>query len=138
MPCRCIGGVEVQLHSFFDLCTRQRQMVSFTPQPLYPQGNSPWYSLDRRLGGPQSHSGCGGEEKNSHSCPKKKRLFTLQFVANVTISISLCAVFMIYQNQKLNHSKKFILAIYQFSCNISSFKTAYIVPKTTFMECCFN
>jgi hypothetical protein len=30
------------------------------PQPLYPQGKSPWYPLDRRLGVPQSHSGCGG------------------------------------------------------------------------------
>jgi hypothetical protein len=26
-------------------------MVSFTPQPLYPQGKSPRYPLDRRLGG---------------------------------------------------------------------------------------
>jgi hypothetical protein len=30
-----------------------------------PQGKSPWYPLDRRLGGPQSRSGRGGEEKNS-------------------------------------------------------------------------
>jgi hypothetical protein len=37
----------------------------FTPRPLYPQGESPWYPLDRRLGGPQSRSGRGGEEKNS-------------------------------------------------------------------------
>jgi hypothetical protein len=29
------------------------------------QGKSPWYLLDRRLGGPQSRSGRGGEEKNS-------------------------------------------------------------------------
>jgi hypothetical protein len=36
-------------------------MVSFTPRPLYPQGKSPWYPLDRRLGGPQSYSGCCGE-----------------------------------------------------------------------------
>jgi hypothetical protein len=28
--------------------------------------NSPWYPLDRRLGGPQSQSGRGGEEKKSH------------------------------------------------------------------------
>jgi hypothetical protein len=35
------------------------------PQPLYPQGKSPWYPLDRRLGGPQSRSGHGIEEKNS-------------------------------------------------------------------------
>jgi hypothetical protein len=40
-------------------------VVSFTPQPLYPQGKSSWYLLDRRLGGPQSRSGRGGEEKNS-------------------------------------------------------------------------
>jgi hypothetical protein len=29
------------------------------------QGKNPWYSLDRRLGGPQDRSGRGGEEKNS-------------------------------------------------------------------------
>jgi len=44
-------GVEIQLHTFFDLGTRWRWVVSFTPQPLYPQGKSPWYPLDRRLGG---------------------------------------------------------------------------------------
>jgi hypothetical protein len=25
-------------------------VVSFTSRPLYPQGKSPWYSLDRKLG----------------------------------------------------------------------------------------
>jgi len=40
-------------------------MVSFTPWTLYTQGKSPWYPLDRRLDGPQSHSERGGEEKNS-------------------------------------------------------------------------
>jgi hypothetical protein len=40
-------------------------VVSLTPRPLYPHGKSPWYQLDRRLGGPQSRSGRGGEEKNS-------------------------------------------------------------------------
>jgi hypothetical protein len=34
-----------------------------------PQGKSPWYPLDRRLGGPQSRSGRGGEEKNSQLLP---------------------------------------------------------------------
>jgi hypothetical protein len=38
--------------------------VSFMPWPLYPQGKSPWYPLDRRLSGPQNHSGHGSEEKN--------------------------------------------------------------------------
>jgi hypothetical protein len=37
---------------------------SFRPQLLYPQGKSPRYPLDRRLGGPQSRSGRYGEEKN--------------------------------------------------------------------------
>jgi len=40
-------------------------VVSLTPRPLYPQGKSSYYPLDRRLGGLQSRSGCGGEEKTS-------------------------------------------------------------------------
>jgi hypothetical protein len=51
-----------------DLGTRWREVVSFTPLPLYPQGKSPWYQFDRRLGGPQSRSGVG-EEKNSQPLP---------------------------------------------------------------------
>jgi len=35
-----------------------------------PQVNIPWYPLDMRLGGTQSRSGRGGEEKNSQ--PDKK------------------------------------------------------------------
>jgi hypothetical protein len=50
-----------------DLATRWRQVISVTSWPLYPQGKSPRYPLDRRLGGPQSRSGCGGEEKNSQN-----------------------------------------------------------------------
>jgi hypothetical protein len=33
------------------------------------QVKSPWYPLDRRLGGPQSRSGRGVEEKDSKSPP---------------------------------------------------------------------
>jgi hypothetical protein len=44
-------------------------VVGFTHQTLYSQGKSPWYPLDRRLGGPQSCSGRGGEEKNSQPPP---------------------------------------------------------------------
>jgi hypothetical protein len=39
------------------------------PWLLYPQGKSLQYPLDRRLGEPQSHSGCSGEEKNSRPLP---------------------------------------------------------------------
>jgi hypothetical protein len=38
-------------------------VVSFTPQPLYPQGKSTRNPLDRWLGGPQSQSRRGGEEE---------------------------------------------------------------------------
>jgi hypothetical protein len=38
-------------------------MLSFKPQPHYPQSNRPQYPLDRRLDGPQSRSGRGGQEK---------------------------------------------------------------------------
>jgi hypothetical protein len=34
-----------------------------------PAGKSPWYPLDRRLGGNQSRSGGGGEEKNPQPLP---------------------------------------------------------------------
>jgi hypothetical protein len=60
------GGIAPRI---LDLGTRWRWVVSFTPQPLYPQGRSPWYPLDTRLGGPQSRSGRGGEEKNSQPVP---------------------------------------------------------------------
>jgi hypothetical protein len=52
-----------------DLSTRWRCVVSFTPRPFYPQGKSPWYPLERRVGRPQSRSGRGGEEKNSQTVP---------------------------------------------------------------------
>jgi hypothetical protein len=48
-----------------DLGTRWRWVVSFTPWPLYTQGKSPWYTLDRRFVGHNSQSGRGGKEKKS-------------------------------------------------------------------------
>jgi hypothetical protein len=51
-----------------DLSTTWRLVVSFMPLLLYPQGKSPWYPLDRRLGGPQSQSGCGSEGEYSSPC----------------------------------------------------------------------
>jgi hypothetical protein len=35
-----------------------------------PTGKNLWYPLDRRLGGPQSRSGRGGEEKNPQLLPE--------------------------------------------------------------------
>jgi hypothetical protein len=39
------------------------------PGRFTPRENSPWYPLDRRLGGTQSRSGRGGEENNSQPLP---------------------------------------------------------------------
>jgi hypothetical protein len=52
-----------------DVGTRWRWVVCFTPRPFYPQRKSPRYPLDRRLGGLQSRSGRGGEEKNWQPAP---------------------------------------------------------------------
>jgi len=43
-----------------DLRTRWRRVVSSTPRQLYPQGKSPWYPFDRRLGGLKSRFGRSG------------------------------------------------------------------------------
>jgi hypothetical protein len=39
------------------------------PGRFTPRERAPWCPLDRRLGGPQSRSRHGGEEKNSHPLP---------------------------------------------------------------------
>jgi hypothetical protein len=62
-------GSGVIAQRILDLGTRWRWVVSFTPRPLYLQRKSPWYPLDRRLSGPQSQCGYGGEEKNSRPFP---------------------------------------------------------------------
>jgi hypothetical protein len=54
------GGISPLI---LNLGTRCWWVVSFTPQPLYPQGKRRWYPLDRRLGGPQSRCGCCGKSK---------------------------------------------------------------------------
>jgi hypothetical protein len=69
-----------------DLGSRWRRVVSFTPRPLYSQGKSPRYPLDRRLGGPQSRSGRGGEEKNSNPPPEIEHL-NFDLPAEVDVNI---------------------------------------------------
>jgi hypothetical protein len=58
-------GVEVSLDAVSDLGTKWRQVVSFTPRLLYPQGKSRRDPLDRRMGKAQNWSGHGVEEKIS-------------------------------------------------------------------------
>jgi hypothetical protein len=49
--------------SHFLISTTWRWVVSFTPRPLYPRGNSPPFPLDRRLGETQSRSEWRGQEE---------------------------------------------------------------------------
>jgi len=44
-----LGKWRYSPHSFLDLGTRWRWVVSVTPRPLYLPGKSLWYPLDRRL-----------------------------------------------------------------------------------------
>jgi hypothetical protein len=60
------GGTDPRI---LDLGTKWRWMVSFTTRPLYAQGKSPCYPLDKRLGGAQNRCGHGGEEKNFQPLP---------------------------------------------------------------------
>jgi hypothetical protein len=53
--------------------------------PLYAQGKRPLYPLDRRLGGPQSQSGHGGEEKNFHPIPGLKPLIIQPVAQHCTL-----------------------------------------------------
>jgi len=54
-----------------DLDTRCKWVVSFTLRPLYRQGKSPRYPLDRRLAGSHTLFGRGGEEINSQPLPEE-------------------------------------------------------------------
>jgi hypothetical protein len=58
----CMGIACIDPH-FLDLGTRWRWVFNFTPRPLYPRRKSSRYTLDRRLGEPQSWSRRFGEDK---------------------------------------------------------------------------
>jgi hypothetical protein len=61
--------VEVQLHLILTSALDGGEWSASRPRQLYLQGKSLWYTLDRRLDGPQSRSGRGGEEKNFQPLP---------------------------------------------------------------------
>jgi hypothetical protein len=52
------------------LGTGFRRVVSVTPLSFYPRGKSPWYPLDRRLGGPQSWTGHCWVKKKTYLSPE--------------------------------------------------------------------
>jgi hypothetical protein len=79
------GGIAPRIP---DLSTRCRWVVSFTPWPLYPQGKSLWYPLERRLGGTQSRFERGGEEKISQPLPGLEPLIIQPVAQRYTTELS--------------------------------------------------
>jgi hypothetical protein len=70
-------------------------------RPLYPQGKSPCYPLDRRLGGAQSRSGLGGEEKNSQPLPRLEPPIIQPLAQRYTTELSRLHVLMQITNKIL-------------------------------------
>jgi hypothetical protein len=61
---------------------------------LYSKGKSLWYALDRRLGGLQSCSGCGGEEKSwKYNCYMSWRKYHFQNLDTFYVKIYLFNMF---------------------------------------------
>jgi hypothetical protein len=88
-------------------------VVSFTSRPLYPQGNSPWYTLDRRLSGPQRRSGHGGGENNSQSRRDSNSDYTARSPALYQTSSTLWKSVYRAENWYVIYNVKFI-EIYNF------------------------
>jgi hypothetical protein len=64
-------------------------LVSFTLLPLYPLWKSHWYSVNRRLGGPQSPSWRSGEEQIICPLPAVEPRFLGSACSPVTVSTAL-------------------------------------------------
>jgi hypothetical protein len=94
------------------------------PWLLYPQGKSPWYPLDRGLGGPQSQSGHCGEEKIPQYLPGIEPLI-IQPVAqhyttelnykNCEVQSKIMQIYMRFINMKIMFSFYFVTCI-QYDC----------------------
>jgi hypothetical protein len=66
------GGVEVELHAFLTSALDVGKWVASRPGRFTPGETAPLYPLDKRLGGPQSRSGRGSEEKEVLPLPRIK------------------------------------------------------------------
>jgi hypothetical protein len=61
--------MEVQLQSFLTSAIDGGEWSASRTSRFTPRGKNPLYPLDRKLGGPQSRSGHGGEEKDFQPLP---------------------------------------------------------------------
>jgi hypothetical protein len=55
------------LHAFLNSALDEGEWSASRPSRFTPKETAPQYSLERRLGGPQSQSGRGGGKKNPSS-----------------------------------------------------------------------
>jgi hypothetical protein len=63
-------------------------VVSFTARSLYPQGNSPWYPLERRLCGYQSQTSIETAlNKNERKKPRKREVNAINFIKEINNEI---------------------------------------------------
>jgi hypothetical protein len=62
-------GVEVYLHAFLTSVLGGGEWPASRPGRFICRGKISSKALERGLGGPQSRSGRGGEEKKLHHCP---------------------------------------------------------------------
>jgi len=79
--------VDVYIHAFLTSALDGGEWSASRPSGFTPQGSSPCYPVDRRLGGLQSQSGRGDEEKNSQLLPKLKHSIiqlVVQLICNIT------------------------------------------------------
>jgi hypothetical protein len=64
--------VAIELHAFLTSALDGGVRSASRPGALPPEERAPRYPLDRRLGGPQSRSGHGGEQKKIPTPAGKK------------------------------------------------------------------
>jgi hypothetical protein len=63
---KAYGGVDAQIHIFLASALAGGEWSASRFGRFTPGERTPWYPLDRRLGGPQSWSGRRGEENTLH------------------------------------------------------------------------
>jgi hypothetical protein len=93
-------------------------VVSFTTRPLYSHGKSPRYPLDRRLGGSQSRTGRGGEEKNSQRLPGLKPPIIQLTAQRYTTELSRLIIYKIFLLRFFEVQMFFLIKVGN-ACNIT-------------------
>jgi hypothetical protein len=92
------GSVGIALRILV-LGTKLKWVVSFTPQPLYPQGKSPLYPLVRRLGGLTRIVGFPITGNNKHSIIIIIIIIIIPFGRWISVSCISLSISLLSRNQ---------------------------------------